>query len=37
MAIMVGKVGLFVSDCSPGNTMFSDPQFHDIILVAGIV
>jgi hypothetical protein len=37
MAIMDGGVGLFVSDCSPGNAVFSVPQFHDNILVAGFV
>jgi hypothetical protein len=37
MAIMDGGVGLFVNDWSPGSAVFSVPQFHDIILVAGFV
>jgi hypothetical protein len=37
MAIMDGRVGLFVSDCSPGNAVFSVPLFHNSIFVAGFV
>ena len=37
MAIMDGGLALFVIDCIPGNAIFSVPQFHDIILVAGFV
>lgn len=37
MAIMDGGVGLFANDCSPGNAVFSVPQFHDIIFVGGFV
>jgi hypothetical protein len=37
MAIMASGVGLFVNVCSPGSAVFSVPQFHVIILVAGFV
>jgi hypothetical protein len=37
MAIMDGGVGIFVKDWSPGNVVLSVPQFHEIILVFGLV
>ena len=37
MAIMGGRLGLFVNSCSPGNAVFSVPQFHNIILASGFV
>jgi hypothetical protein len=37
MAIMEGGVGLFINACRPGNVVFSAPQFHDSMLVAGFV
>jgi hypothetical protein len=37
IAIMVGGLGLFVSDWSPGNAVLSVPQFHESIFVAGII
>jgi hypothetical protein len=37
MAIMEGGVGLFIKACSPGSAVFSVPQFHDSMLVAGFV
>jgi hypothetical protein len=37
MAIMDGGEGLFVNACSHGTAVFSVPQFHVIILVAGFM
>jgi hypothetical protein len=37
MAIMEGGVGLFINVCRPGNAVWSEPQFHDSMLVAGFV
>jgi hypothetical protein len=37
MAIMEGGVGLFINAYSPGSAVFSAPQFHDNMLVAGFV
>jgi hypothetical protein len=37
MAIMEGGMGLFINACSPGNVVFSAPQFHNSMLVAGFV
>ena len=34
MVIMDGGMGLFVKDWSFSNAIFSEPQFHDSILVA---
>jgi hypothetical protein len=37
MAIMEGSVGLFINACRPGNAVWSEPQFHDSMLVARFV
>jgi hypothetical protein len=37
MAIIEGGVGLFVNVCRPGNAVWSEPQFHVNMLVAGFV
>jgi hypothetical protein len=37
MAIMMGGVGLFINACRPGNAVWSEPQFHDNMLVARFV
>jgi hypothetical protein len=37
MAIIEGGVGLFVSICRSGNAVWSEPQFHVNMLVAGFV
>jgi hypothetical protein len=37
IVIMVGGLGVFVSDWSPGNAVLSVPQFQEIIWVARFV
>jgi hypothetical protein len=37
IAIMEGGVDLIINACRLGNVVFTTPQFHDSILVAGFV
>jgi hypothetical protein len=37
MAIIEGGVGLFIDACRPDNVVWSEPQFHVNMLVAGFV